>query len=296
MQTDPAALAGRSGGDGFEAFFLGVPSGRLFCTFRAGRAPASAALGTRAPALLVVPPFAEEMNKARRMLALLAQRAQAAGISVLIPDLHGTGDSDGEFGDATLETWSDDLRCCADWLAGQVAAPVSVLAVRFGALLVGSLPARVCAGGQLVLWQPSTSGRLLVNQFLRLKLAGQLLAGNEAQAGMTTVRHELQHTGSLEVAGYTIRRELVESIESRELSKTDVRAFASVTLFEIAATDEPTVSPAATRALDAWRREGTLAAGCTVAGDPFWATTEITTVPRLLDATIERLVAAGAGC
>lgn len=295
MQADPAALAGRSGSDGFEAFFLEAPSGRLFCTYRAGRAPASASRGTHAPALLVLPPFAEEMNKTRRMLALLAQRAQAAGISVLIPDLHGTGDSDGEFGDATLGTWSDDLRCCADWLAGQVAAPVSVLAVRFGALQVGLLPTHVCAGGQLVLWQPATSGRLLVNQFLRLKLAGQLLAGSEAQAGMTSLRQELQREGSLEVAGYTIRRELVESIESLELLTTDVRAFGSVTVFEIAATDEPTVSPAATRAMDAWRRQGTAVAGCTVAGDPFWATTEITTVPRLLDATIECLVATGAG-
>lgn len=294
MQADPATVAGQSGLDGFEAFFLEAASGRLFCTYRAGRVSASASRGSGARAVLVLPPFAEEMNKARRMLALFAQRAQAAGISVLIPDLHGTGDSDGEFGNATLETWSDDIRACADWLAREAAAPLSALALRFGALQAGSLPTRLFAGGQLVLWQPATSGRLLVNQFLRLKLAGQLLAGTDAQGDMAALRQDLKRAGSLEVAGYTVRRELVESIESLELSKTDLHAFGSITAFEIAATDAPAVSPALSRALDVWRRQGAAVASSTVAGDPFWATTEIAIVPRLLDATIERFMAGGA--
>src|SRR5690242_13967142 len=43
-----------------------------------------------------VPPFAEEMNLARRMAALQARALAAVGIGVLLLDLFGTGDSDGD--------------------------------------------------------------------------------------------------------------------------------------------------------------------------------------------------------
>jgi len=48
-------------------------------------------------AILVVPPFAEELNKSRRMLALQGKSLARAGRGLLAVDLHGTGDSAGEF-------------------------------------------------------------------------------------------------------------------------------------------------------------------------------------------------------
>lgn len=48
----------------------------------------------------------------------LARGARAAkrGDRVLLIDLYGTGDSGGDFGDATLPIWREDLRRGAAWL------------------------------------------------------------------------------------------------------------------------------------------------------------------------------------
>ena len=68
--------------------------------------PASAA--TRA--VIVLPPLAEEMNKARRLLWAVGQALAAHGIMTVIPDLYGTGDSEGDFADAAWDGWVNHIR------------------------------------------------------------------------------------------------------------------------------------------------------------------------------------------
>ena len=85
--------------------FLEGSRGRLFCV----EFPAPSARNTGA-AVLVVPPIGEEMNKCRRMLTLAARACQAAGLTALITDLYGTGDSAGDFRDGTVVQWRDDLH------------------------------------------------------------------------------------------------------------------------------------------------------------------------------------------
>src|SRR5258705_12027441 len=66
-------------------------SGRLLSIVHApGAAPA-------AGAIVVAPPFAEEMNNARRMITLFAQAPAERGIVTVGPDLPGTDADDGKF-------------------------------------------------------------------------------------------------------------------------------------------------------------------------------------------------------
>jgi uncharacterized protein len=289
LRTDGVPRLGTLVSAGQEAFFLPSAAGQLFCLFRAGVAQSPRPGASGRPAVLVLPAFAEEMNKTRRMVSLFAQRAQVAGISTLIPDLYGTGDSEGDFGAATLETWAADLQHCLDWLVQRCPVPVSILAVRCGALLLELLPTDRPPGGRLVLWQPVSSGRTFVNQFLRLKLAGDLLSRGEGQADSVALRQELRQTGRIEVAGYDVQRELLAGIEAVELRNTSVTRYSRVTAFEVAAADSDEVSPALERVLSAWRTAGAIVASRAVQGDPFWATTEIATVPGLLDQTVADL-------
>jgi exosortase A-associated hydrolase 2 len=291
LPAEALSRAGPTGPAPFEAFFLDGSAGRLFCVFRPGR-PLPSRAGAAAPVVLVLPAFAEEMNKTRRMLSLFAQQAQAAGIGTLIPDLYGTGDSEGDFGEATLERWADDLDRAARWLEARSAAPLSVLAVRCGALLANLLPGRR-PGGSLVLWQPVTSGRVFANQFLRLRLAGELLAGG-GQADSAALRKELEREGRLEVAGYETSAELLRGLESLELKQLDPAGYRSVRAFEVGTLQPPAVSPALERVLAGWRRDGGDVAGAVVAGDPFWGTTEIATVPALVTATVDAFLAGAA--
>ena len=94
-----------------EAFFLPVASGRLFCLLHRpeNETPAKGAV-------IYVHPFAEEMNKSRRMAALQARAMAAAGYTVLQVDLLGCGDSSGDFGDATWESGIENLVEAGAWL------------------------------------------------------------------------------------------------------------------------------------------------------------------------------------
>ena len=85
------------------ARFLDIRARRLFCL----HSPAAAHRPQYR--VLVVPPFAEELNKCRRMLALTTRQLSMQGCDVLWPDLYGTGDSAGEFGDAVWADWVADL-------------------------------------------------------------------------------------------------------------------------------------------------------------------------------------------
>jgi len=77
-----------------EPRFLDGLRGRLFVV---RRAPAA---DDRGIDVVIAPPFAEEMNRSRRMMVLLAIALAERGFGCLAVDPFGTGDSDGDFADA----------------------------------------------------------------------------------------------------------------------------------------------------------------------------------------------------
>lgn len=85
-----------------EAFFLETPGGARFCLLSR---PIAEAKG----GVLFVPPFAEELNKSRRMVAEAVRAFVEAGWAVLQLDLKGCGDSAGDFGDAAWADWLADV-------------------------------------------------------------------------------------------------------------------------------------------------------------------------------------------
>ncbi|MFQ5348711.1 MAG: hydrolase 2, exosortase A system-associated, partial [Rhodothalassiaceae bacterium] len=74
--------------------FADGPSGPLFCL---DVEPAAAA---RRAQVLLVAPFAEELNRSRRMMIVLARQLATIGIATTITDLYATGDSAGRFAEA----------------------------------------------------------------------------------------------------------------------------------------------------------------------------------------------------
>src|SRR5437763_12894742 len=111
-----------------EPFFLRTGTGQRFCLFHS---PAAACRG----AVLYVHPFAEEMNRSRRMAALQARALSALGYGVLQIDLYGCGDSSGDFGDARWGLRKQDLAAGAAWLHQRLYQPITLWGLRLGALL-----------------------------------------------------------------------------------------------------------------------------------------------------------------
>jgi exosortase A-associated hydrolase 2 len=264
---------------GAEAFFLDVAGEQRFCLFHP---PAGACRG----AVLYVHPFAEEMNKTRRMAALQARALAAIGYGVLQIDLHGCGDSGGDFGDARWDSWKNDLAYAHRWLRERLERPVTLWGLRLGALLATDYAAGAAEPpAALVLWQPVLNGKTFVTQFLRLRVASDMLGeGKEGGSGTQALRASLQAGETLEIAGYGLAPELAGAIDALDMA-TFAPPAVPVHWFEAVPAAERPLPPGAARVADAWRNAGANLRVHVVPCPPFWAAQEITESPALLAAT-----------
>jgi exosortase A-associated hydrolase 2 len=266
-----------------SAFFLPVELGQRFCIYHR---PADGGTGR---GIVYVHPFCEEMNKSRRMAALQSRRFAAAGYAVLQVDLYGCGDSSGDFGDARWEIWKNDVQAAAGWLKSRSSGPVSLWGLRLGATLAADVARDPTMGVEhLIMWQPVSNGELFLTQFLRLRLAAEMLAEGAAQTGVRELRETLAHGNSLEIAGYDLHPQLAGEIDRLRLADL-VPAAKRVHWLEVIAQAEPRVSPASQRTLGAWQVTGLDVRSVAVAGEPFWSTIELTECQVLLDATVSSL-------
>jgi exosortase A-associated hydrolase 2 len=239
--------------------------------------------------MVYVHPFGDEMHKARRMAALQSRRLAAEGYCVLQIDLHGCGDSSGEFIDARWETWCADVKAALAWLKARGKARVSLWGLRLGATLACDVARdRDLEIDQLVLWQPVIEGAQFLSQFLRMRLASEMLAGGAATTGLGELRQELARGNCLEIAGYELHPALASAIEQITL-KGVVPATRAVSWMEIAAQTDLPLRPASRRVLEAWKAGGLTVQTATIAGEPFWATIEIAESAELLAATTDTL-------
>jgi exosortase A-associated hydrolase 2 len=204
---------------------------------------------------------------------------------VLQIDLHGCGDSSGEFADARWDTWKADIALARAWLGARLGVGVGLLGLRLGALLALDY-ARTAAQpvDRMLLWQPVTSGRGYLTQLLRLRLAAGLLQEDGEKTSTDGLRAALRAGSSLEIAGYELAPELalaIDSIEATEMAPPG----APVHWFEIVAAAGRQLAPAASRVVSDWREQGANVHVELVCGEPFWATQEITECPALVEAT-----------
>ena len=263
-----------------EAFFLPVAGGQRFCLYYApgGAEPAGA--------VLYFPPFGEEMNKSRRMAAVQARLLAEHGYAVLQMDLHGCGDSSGDFGDATWQSWLQDARDAHSWLRDRCLAPLWLWGLRAGCLLAAQAAGEMNEAANFIFWQPSLSGKLLLQRFLRLKVAGELMSGDN-KAVMEAIRRDLADGKSVEIAGYTLSPRLVHGMEQAELSPPSRPG--RVIWLELSTRPDDALMPASVKYLGQWQTAGWLTHSSVVTGPAFWQTTEIEEAPSLLAATVAAL-------
>ena len=273
-------------------FFLPTAHGQRLCVWHAP--PSGEAVQE---ALLYVHPFGDEMHKSRRMAALQSRALAAGGTAVLQIDLYGCGDSSGDFADARWEIWRGDLAVAHAWLASRLDVPIGLWGLRLGALLALDYAKHaVPAISRLILWQPIISGEAYMTQFLRLKLASEMLGGGtpatdhsgagSAGGGTRGLRDAMRNGESLEVAGYELAPELAGAIDA-------VTAVAlaplgqTVEWFEVVGTTDRPMPPASRRLADDWQRAGVAIQTWCVAGPSFWSNQEIVECPSLLTCTTQ---------
>ncbi len=239
-------------------------------------------------------PFAEELNRSRRMTTLTAEALAAAGIATLVFDYSGTGDSSGDFGDIRWETWVDDGIAAIEWMAEETGAPVTLVGLRLGAPLAVQC-ATGCADrvGSLVLWQPVASGKNLLTQFLRIRIASAL-GSEDSRETTATLRERFAAGETLEIGGYDIAPELALALDRISLSDAPPPRHIRTAWLEVAGDDSAELMAASQAVLNRWQEAGTAVSAATVTGEQFWTTQEIATAPALIDATLASIAGARA--
>lgn len=241
--------------------------------------------------VLFVPPFAEEMNKARRMVAVLSRELSQRGIGVLVLDLFGTGDSEGDFADARWEIWQDDLSRALQWLREGTGEEIVLLGLRLGALLAMELVAKETKGvSSVILWQPISDGKRAMTQFLRLRTAESMMDSAKEKESIEQLRNAIANGEAVEVAGYTIASALFTALERVDLRLMATPDFPSIHWFELSADPTPTLLVSSTQIIATWRRRGIGVSARAVCGQPFWTGHATTVIPDLLNVTTDTIL------
>jgi exosortase A-associated hydrolase 2 len=266
-----------------QAAFVAGARGRILVV---ARRPAQ-----QGSAVLIVPPFAEEMNKCRRSFTELSHALAACGIATVLPDLYGTGDSEGEFVDADLDVWLDDLSRVVEWSAAQGCPVTTLLCVRLGCPL-GAQLARRWPGRfeRAAFWQPVLDGQRFLAQFFRLRVAASMMEPNKRES-VEALRALLQSSGRIEVAGYELGSKLVGQLDALALDARCCADIGAVHWMEVLRDHDATLPTPSRQFIDAQRAAGHEITEHTFVGEPFWSSVEIVTNQQLIASTAAVLAA-----
>ena len=263
--------------------------GQRFCLYYPVRS------GSLQGLVLYIHPLAEEMNKSRGMVAQQARALNAAGFAVLQIDLLGCGDSSGDFGDATWASWVDDIVQACQWLRTQPTStgdtgatgvgppPLWLWGLRAGCLLATEAARKLTEPCHFLFWAPASAGKPLLQQFLRLKVAGDMLTGN-SKGVMQGMRYQLAAGETVEVAGYALNPALANGLEQASLNPPE--AATRLEWLELSTRSDAALTPVATQALERWHQAGYTVRSHQVTGPSFWQTAEIEDAPDLISATL----------
>jgi len=256
---------------GPQPFFLAADPGQRFCLFHE---PANGV--ARRGCVVYVHPFAEELNKTRRMAALQARALSEQGFAVLQMDLYGCGDSSGDFADARWNVWRNDLGCACAHVLARAPRPLILWGLRLGALLALDYAASSARHpDMLLLWQPVLNGDTHLRQFFRLQSAARLLAPDPAPAE--------GGEAAMELGGYALSRRLqcdIRAIDTQALAPS-----CPVLWVEQPGATSLELPQASSDLIQHWSQRAIGIRTALAAGAQFWATSEITECPSFLAAT-----------
>ena len=190
--------------------YLEGPNGPLFAVWHR---PA----GDPGETVLYLPPFAEEMNRSRRTIALLGRAMAARGLGLFVLDLYGTGDSAGGFEEASWTGWLADADAAVRFIETAGGRVAGTMGLRTGALLALAT-ARTQGLERAVLCQPVESGRAYLTGLLRSRITAAQ-AGDGPRVTIAGLRDSLGAGTSVEIMGYPLSPPLYREFETAALAE-----------------------------------------------------------------------------
>lgn len=211
--------------------------------------------------------FGEEKLWAHRVFVSFARELAERGHPVFRFDCRGHGDSEGDFGDSSLETNLEDIDAAVTFCKSRTGASrVALLGLRLGATEAALVADRRDDVSALVLWNPVVDGGRYMQELLRVNLTTQLAVHGKVTADRQALVAAMQAGQMVNVDGYDLSWPFYEQVSAIRLMDGP-RAFAGPCLI-VQADRNPAARP--TRdllALQAQYRQATLTV---VQEEPFW--------------------------
>lgn len=258
--------------------FMGEEGGRHFTVqFSPGYKPKAH--------IVFIPPFGEEMNRCRSLVATQARSFAAAGYSCTLVDFYGTGDSQGQLCDASLSLWKANIRLTIETLQQEVEAPLILWGLRLGGLLALDYAAgSALTPKEIILWQPVNSASVYITQVLRQRVAS-LMVRDLPPETTTDIRQRLSDGENVEIAGYTLGGKLVKDLE--EINVSGMRNLCTGPVFWLEHVMEAgkEIGVASRRVVDHLIQNGNNIEVRTFCDPPIWQIHERDFAPQLLATT-----------
>lgn len=188
-------------------------AGELFGVFHAPEPAARTGC-----AVLLCNPFGQEAVRSQRVFRVLADRFARTGSATLRFDYFGTGDSDGEDADASLDTWCADIaRADAALRERTGSTRVCWLGLRLGATLAALASARTAAPPErLILWDPIIDGHAWLETLAADHAAALATAFGGAPSSTRLPGDDPEHAH--QALGFALPREFREGVGAIDLS------------------------------------------------------------------------------
>lgn len=237
-------------------------------------------------AVVVLPPFAEEMNKTRHLLSATMRGLAATGHSCFMLDNYGTGDSEGDLDSTSAVIWRDDLLALLNLLKAEGYQQLSFIAVRFGALQLFDLlnqPALPLPVTRLILWQPMFDSAKFWQQFARIKVAEAMATG--VKLSQAELEQQLLAGETVEIAGYPLNQAFYQSLSELQSAVPAGLAQYQLSWFETSQLDA--IALPVQKKLEQLQQV-TAVNFVQLKAEPYWQTTELARADELIALTIEQ--------
>jgi exosortase A-associated hydrolase 2 len=249
-----------------EPFYLESPSGSVFCLLTA--IPEA----DLKEIWIYLPPFAEEANRCRAMAAMQSRMLSKYGVGVLLVDYFGTGDSAGDFSETSWNGWKQDIQAAIKWVRekqGQ-AVKIRLWGIRLGAVLAAEIADENREEiNHLVFWQPVVDAKLIMTQFLRVRVASAMDRG-EPKTTTKEIRQKFEEGEGIEIAGYHLSANLALEIDRKRLKNYTNLSGASIDWFELANEQTNELSIPSQKLIENWEKEGVSIKTHKFTGPAFW--------------------------
>ena len=171
-------------------------------------------------AVILIPPFGEELNRSKRMYVLCARLLANSGIDTYLFDYSGTGDSEGDWCNFGFGDWVTNTFDVYQYVQQSGLNKISLLTLRLGALTVAELIAsHDIAINKCIFWDPVDNGEMFMRQLIRVKIAAAMAESSE-KINTKQVLAEIEENGFTEIGGYAISQSLLDAINSLKLKNS----------------------------------------------------------------------------